>query len=268
MASPTARRAAVWTATRTGEAVGGAADEPPAARPDGTVDHRVEPAIRPTPLELEPDHFLTPDGLIARRVAAGTSWFRLHRAALGPLYFGGPNPGLRFNDPGPGAAHPLAPPAPPGAAPDASSYRVCYFGRSPETAFVEVFFRRLPSVAVAWSELAARALAEVRLAREVTLVCLAGPGLLRLGVSADVVAGRDYAPAQAVARGLWRHPARFDGLEYPTRHDTGERSVALFDRAQDAVPADAVVHAAALDPRGPLVAAGIRRYGFPVFDDR
>jgi hypothetical protein len=241
--------------------------------PGGTVDHGAEPGIRPTPLRLEPDQFLTPDGLVARRVAAGTSWYRLHRAALAPLYFGGANVGLRFNDPGPGAAHPLAPPPPTGAAPDAGGYRVCYFGRSPEAAFVEVFFRRLPSVAVAWSELAARALVEVRLARDVTLVCLAGPGLLRLGVSADVVAGRDYAPAQAVARGLWRHPARFDGLEYPTRHDTGERSVALFDRAADAVPpgaapAGAVVRSTTLDPRGPLVAAWIRRYAFPVFDDR
>lgn len=225
-------------------------------------------SLRATPLQLEPDQFLTPDGLVARRVPVGTAWFRVHRTALSPVHFGGPNAGLRFNDPGPGATHPLAPPVPPHAAADAGGYGVCYFGRTPEAAFVEVFFRRLPSVAVAWSELAARSLVEVRLARAVTLACVAGPGLLRLGVSADVVAGRDYAPAQAVARGLWRHPARFDGIEYPTRHDTGERSVALFDRAADVVFVDAVGTSAVLDPRGPLVDAWIRRYAFPVFDDR
>lgn len=225
-------------------------------------------AIRGTPLQLDPDQVLTSDGLIARRVPAGTSWFRLHRTALGPVHFRGPDPGLRFNDPGVGAAHPLAPAPVAGSAPDAGSYGVCYFGVSPEAAFVEVFFRRLPSVAVAWTELAGRAVVEVRLAREVTLVCLSGPGLLRLGVSADVVAGRDYRPAQVVARTLWRHPAGFDGLEYPTRHDTGERSVALFDRSAAAVPARAIVASTVLNPAGPLVAAWIRRYQFPLLDDR
>lgn len=224
--------------------------------------------LRAAPLQLEPDQFLTADGLIARRVPAGTTWCRLHRTTLGPLHFGGPSGGGRFNDPGAGATHPLAPPPPADAAADLGGYGVCYFGRTPEAAFVEVFFRRLPSVAVAWSELAARAVVEVRLARDVTLVCLAGPGLLRLGVSGDVVAGRDYGPAQVVARGLWRHSATFDGIEYPTRHDTGERSVALFDRAAVAVSLDAIIASVTLDPRGPLIAAWIRRYQFSVFDDR
>ena len=87
-------------------------------------------------------------------------------------------------------------------------------------------------------------------------------------MSAEIVAGRDYAPAQVVARTLWRHPAGFDGIEYPTRHDTGERSVALFDRAAAAVPASAIVASTVLDPAGPLVATWIRRYRFPVLDDR
>lgn len=224
--------------------------------------------LRATPLRLDPDQFLTPDGLIARRVPVGTSWYRLHRTVLGPIHFGGPNPGLRFNDPGPGATHPLAPALAAGSAPDGGTYGVCYLGASPEAAFVEVFFRRLPSVAVAWSELAARSIVEVRLACEVVVACLSGPGLLRLGASADLVAGRDYAPAQVVARGLWRHPARFDGLEYPTRHDTAERSIALFDRGASAVPPEAITTTTVLGPAGALVEGWIRRYRFPVFDDR
>ena len=131
-----------------------------------------------------------------------------------------------------------------------------------------MFFRRLPSVAVAWSELIARSIGEVELARDVVLVCLSGAGLLRLGISAEIVAGRDYAPAQAVAGALWRHPAGFDGIEYPTRHDTGERSIALFDRGAQAVPQGAGLASTVLDPAGPLVAAWIRRYRFAVFDDR
>ncbi len=220
------------------------------------------------PLSLESGQFLTADGLVARRMSAGTAWFRLHRTALDPLHFGGPNSGVRFNDPGAGATHPRAPPVALHASGDVGRYGVCYFGQTPDAAFVEVFFRRLPSVAVAWSELAARAIVEVRLARTVTLVCLSGPGLLRLGVSAEVVAGRDYRFAQVVARGLWRHTAQFDGIEYPTRHDTGERSVALFDRAARSVPDEAIVASTVLDPSGPLVAAWIRRYAFPMFDDR
>lgn len=224
--------------------------------------------VRATPLQLDPDQFLTADGLIARRVPASTAWFRLHRTALGPLHFGGPHPGLRFNDPGAGSTHPLAPAVVADAAPDAGRYGVCYFGATPEAAFVELFFRRLPSVAVAWSELAARTITEVRLARAVVLACLSGPGLLRLRVSADIVTGRDYGPAQVVARGLWRHPAGFDGIEYPTRHDTSERSVALFDRAAAAVPPTAIAASAVLSPTGPHVAAWARRYRFPVLDDR
>lgn len=221
-----------------------------------------------TALNLSPDQFLTADGLVARRVSAGASWFRIHRSALAPVYFGGPDAGMRFNDPGEGANHVLAPAVARGSAPDSGAYGVCYFGVSPEASFVEIFFRRLPSVSVDASELLKRSVIEVVLARDLLVARLNGPCLLRLGVSADIVAGRDYAPAQVVARGLWRHPARFDGIEYPTRHDPGERSIALFNRASAAVPASAILLSEVLDPDLPLVKGWIERYDFELFEDR
>lgn len=224
--------------------------------------------IAAAPLNLSPDQFLSSDGLIARRVPMGTSWFRIHRNTHGPVYFGGPNAGLRFNDPGAGATHVLAPAVAPGSAGDEGGFGVCYFGLSAEAAFVEIFFRRLPDVTVAETELATRSVVKLSVARDLTIVCLTGPCLLRLGVSAEIVAGRDYAPAQVVARGLWRHAAVFDGIEYPTRHDPGERSIALFDRAAAAVPPTAIVSSEVLDPDGSLVRDWVGRYKFGLFADR
>ena len=226
--------------------------------------------IEPTPLMIEPGQFLTADGLLARQIPTGTLLFRVFLTTRGPdgaVYFGGMDPAYRLNDPGIGATHPRAPQPAKGALPDVGAFGVCYLGYSPDAAFVEVFFRRLPVRSVSWKDLSHRSIGSWTLARKLTVLCLHGVGLQRAGVDGDVVSGADYRLPQVVARTYWRHPLRFDGIEYPTRHDTGERSLALFDRAADAVPASALSGLSDLDPVGPLVRAWEARYHFEILTD-
>lgn len=148
--------------------------------------------------------------------------------------------------------------APIDAASDVGGYGVCYLGTTPEAAFVATFFRRLPSRVIAMSDLDARRITEIRLIRDVQVVCLHGSGLLRANVDGSVTSGDTYALSQVVARLLWRHPAKFDGIEYPARHDTHQFSVALFDRAGDALAVGAT--APLTDPH--RLRSWITRYKF------
>jgi hypothetical protein len=177
------------------------------------------------------------------RIAAGTIWWRIHRLEHTPVLFGpepGGSPRHRFDAPG-------------------GEYRVAYAGTSREASFAEVFLREPDVEYVAMNEIRSRRVVRIRVHRPVALVVLHGPGLARAGMSAAATTGDDYPRSREIARGIWARPERPDGVTYRARHDDGELSVGLFDRASDAIE---VVGSAALgdDPR--WLASMARRYGF------
>jgi hypothetical protein len=177
------------------------------------------------------------DGLLFRRIAAGTVLWRIHRAGQGAIFFGDAAIDYRFNDPGPGASHPEAPGPYDSSAPDEGAYGVCYLGFSSETAFVETFLRRPARRDIARAEIDARRLTPVRASRDLRLVQLDGPGLRRARVDGAVVGGRDYALSRAVSRLLWRRGDAPDGILYAARHDNHLYAAAVFDRAETSLAA-------------------------------
>lgn len=210
-----------------------------------------------------PDYLLT-------TIEAGSVWARIYPHTLpgipvvDPLFFGpgaGNPPSSRFDDPGPGAGHPEAPPLDAGARPDVGRFGVCYLGTTPEAAFVETFLRRAGRpgrTVIGAADREARRLATAEVRRPVRLVDLRGPGLARAQLDAGVTTIRDYAWPQAVARVLWRHAAGVDGIVYHARHDPTCHAVALFDRARDAL---AVRHVERLDADLSRLLAWADQYG-------
>lgn len=74
---------------------------------------------------------------------------------------------------------------------------------------------------------------------------------------AEVASGSDYPGSQLWSRALWNHSDKPDGLLYRSRHDDSGLSVALYDRAKDAL---AVVdnHTLTEDPK--QLSKLLRRY--------
>lgn len=66
---------------------------------------------------------------------------------------------------------------------------------------------------------------------ELRLIRLAGPGLARLGATAEVVhGGLPYDAPQAWSAALHAHPVAASGIAYNARHDDEEPCCAIFDR--------------------------------------
>jgi hypothetical protein len=189
-----------------------------------------------------------PAPLCIEIVLAGTAWYRIHRAAHDPLWFG----------PAPGAAPEFRFDAPNG------EYRICYLGASPEASFAETFLRRPPVRLISRTELAARELSRVVVRRELRLAALHGQGLARAGVAGEVTMGIDYARSRAVALELWRHPEQVDGVSYQCRHDSGELAIALFSRAHHPRPALTVEKSTRLTAEPLQLAVWAERYGFGI----
>ncbi|WP_437785808.1 RES family NAD+ phosphorylase [Sorangium sp. So ce1097] len=138
-------------------------------------------------------------------------WFRIHRLAHAPLFFGrsGDN---RFDAP-------------------AGEFGVLYAGKDAHCAFIEVFGHATGARLVEQGELAARGLARIAARRPLRLVNLAGGGLARLGADARLTSGESYAAAHRWALAIHDHPRRPDGIVYAARHDPSRVCAALFDRA-------------------------------------
>ena len=179
---------------------------------------------------------------LVERIAAGTIWWRIHLRADPPVFFGpgpGRSPQHRFDAPNGG-------------------YHVAYPATTREGSFAEVFMRDPDAEYVSMRQVRSRRVTQLRVGRPVSLVVLHGPGLARAGVTAAVTTGDDYPRSRGVAHDLWARPEHFDGSIYRARHDDGELSVALFDRAADAVE---VVGAADLDDDRQWLALLSLRYG-------
>jgi hypothetical protein len=183
-----------------------------------------------------------PKRLPVSHVPAGTRWMRIHSQARSALWFGparGHQPINRFDDPG-------------------GRFRVCYLGTTIEVSFAETFLRNPPVRILALDDLAGRFIATVEVRRDLRLVPLHGPGLARLGATAELASGHDYGASQLWSRALWEHDDQPDGLLYRSRHDDSALCVAMYDRAKDGL---AVVrdHSLTEDPQ--QLAALLRRYG-------
>lgn len=135
-------------------------------------------------------------------------FFRTHGIKRGPLSPG--NTGLNRFD-----------------APDAS-YGVLYLGCDAHCAFVETFAHASGTRTVTTAALKNRALSQLKPTRPLRLIDLVGSGaLVRIGVDSRLFAG-DYQRAQLWSKALHDHPAKADGLLYPSRLDQSRRAVALF----------------------------------------
>lgn len=165
-------------------------------------------ALPPTDL-----HGRTP---LSVTIAAGTPLHRFHSARRDPIFFD-PSLGGRLN------------------APD-GGYGVLYTSRGPRGAFAEAFLRSPGRRTLDPALQAAKAYAILEPTRDLTLIHFDGPGLARLGATAEVVhGGLPYDAPQAWSRALHDHPMTADGIAYTARHDPAELCYAIFERASAAI---------------------------------
>ncbi|MGO8800973.1 MAG: RES family NAD+ phosphorylase [Roseiarcus sp.] len=115
-------------------------------------------------------------------------------------------------------------------------YGVLYTAKSLAGAFAETFLREPGRTLLAPDFLASKAYARLRVLRPLTLIKLGGPGLARLGATAELThGGLPYDVPQAWSEALRAHPAKVDGIAYYARHDDEELCYALFERAPEPV---------------------------------
>jgi hypothetical protein len=107
-------------------------------------------------------------------------------------------------------------------------------------------------------DLALRSIATLEVRRQLRLVPIYGPGLARLGVTAELASGSDYAVSQDWSRALWEHTDEPDGILYRSRHDDSALSVALYNPAKDGL---AVVSHERLTEDSRQLAALVKKYG-------
>lgn len=120
-------------------------------------------------------------------------------------------------------------------APD-GRYGVLYAAARPEGAFAETFLRTPGKTLLAPELIAAKGQARLKTLRPLTLIQLYGPGLARLGATAEVThGGLPYDAPQAWSAALHDHPLQADGIAYTARHDDAEVCYAIFDRAAPAL---------------------------------
>ncbi len=155
------------------------------------------------------------DPLLAH-LAVGEFLHRFHTAKHEPLFF---DRGLggRLNAPNGG-------------------YGVLYAANYPAGAFAETFLRQPGRTLLAADFLASKAYARLRVLRPLTLIKLGGPGLARVGATAEVThGGLPYDVPQAWSEALRAHPANVDGIAYYARHDDEQLCYALFDHPPEPV---------------------------------
>jgi hypothetical protein len=114
-------------------------------------------------------------------------------------------------------------------APD-GGYGVLYAAHSKAGAFAETFLRVPGRTLIPTDFLASKAYVRLQVTRPLTLIKFSGPGLGRLGATAEVVhSGRPYDTAQAWSQALKAHRVGADGIAYTARHDDEAVCYALFD---------------------------------------
>ena len=149
----------------------------------------------------------------------GTRLYRLNSTSYpDPAYFGR-DPTFRFN------------------ATD-GSFGVCYLATTLTCALLETLSISRPIEGpwiVTQTELRLRYVARAATIRPMRLAYLADDGLQLLGIDLRVTGGSDYLLSRRWSQAIHGHAARVDGVFYPSRHHNRLFSVALFERARDAV---------------------------------
>jgi hypothetical protein len=134
--------------------------------------------------------------------------FRTHALNHSPFFFG--CTGLNRFDP-----------------PD-NSYEVLYAGLDAFCAFIETFASAAGTRTITTLALKEHALTEFKARRPLRLVDLTRSGaLVRVGVDGNLFTG-DHEVPQLWSKALHDHPAKPDGLLYPSRLDPVRRAVVLF----------------------------------------
>lgn len=144
--------------------------------------------------------------------------WRCYRLDLGPVWFGAGRQ-WRWDCPG-------------------GSYGVLYAAADEAGAFLETFGHTTGERLVAAADIARRGLARLGVEGPPALVDLTGDGLVQVGADARLFTG-DYALAQRWSAAFFAHPARVDGVLYPSRHHPRLGCVALYDRARERVRVEA-----------------------------
>lgn len=151
------------------------------------------------------------------------AWYRGHHRDFSPVYF---NRDVgRF------------------AAPDGARFGTMYVGEDAVAAFIEAFGQGLGStplgIYVSESLLQTRCLCTVSVSRPLRLVDLStGAALKKISRDADSrIADGPHDVSQRWAAAFWAHPEQPEGLLYRARNAPDHRSIALFDRAADAIVA-------------------------------
>jgi hypothetical protein len=118
-------------------------------------------------------------------------------------------------------------------APD-GSYGVLYAAKKSAGAFAETFLRNPGSTQIPLDLLRRKAYVRLKVTGTLRLLRLAGPGLARVGATAEVThSGLPYDVPQSWSSAIHSLAQNFDGIAYRARHDDNEVCYALFDRAAD-----------------------------------
>ncbi|GIK47949.1 MAG: hypothetical protein BroJett013_06460 [Alphaproteobacteria bacterium] len=115
-------------------------------------------------------------------------------------------------------------------APDAA-FGVLYAAQSAAGAFAETFLRGAGRRLIPPDLIAAKGFVTLSAAAPLRLVQLFGPGLTRVGATAEVAhGGLPYDCPQQWSGAIHALKENFDGIAYYARHDDNEICCALFDR--------------------------------------
>jgi len=117
----------------------------------------------------------------------------------------------------------------------ASRFGVLYLGSTLKVCFVEAVLRdqgdgRVGDLLLDENELRVRSYAEIEVTAPLALLDLRGDGPLRMGVPSDVARGSKQSLARRWSVRFHEHPARPDGIIYPSRLND-ETNLAIYDRA-------------------------------------
>jgi hypothetical protein len=117
----------------------------------------------------------------------------------------------------------------------ANRFGVLYLGDTVKVCFLEAVLRdqrdgTIGDLPMEESELHARHYAEIEVAVPLKLVDLREDGAIGMGVPTDVAKASGQALARAWSVAFHEHPARPDGIIYPSRLN-GHTNLAVFDRA-------------------------------------
>jgi len=157
-----------------------------------------------------------PARLPIRRIAQGTVLHRAHAAAF--RAFLRPAAGQRTHAPVPCSRR---------------SYGTCFVGLTEAAAFAEgVLHGPVPTGLISPATLLARSIAELHVTQTLQMLPLYGRHLMKLGATATVTHGDDYALSQRWSKAIHAHEQNVDGIMYTSRHDDTTFSLALFDRAE------------------------------------